>query len=78
MKDEAARRTSDDEKTVGGELTEGISSSKDVESVPAIDHAAEAKLVRRLDLMIVPPVMLLYLFSFLDRVCHHIHSRALS
>jgi len=33
-----------------------------------IDHVAERKLVRKLDLMIVPPVMLLYLFSFLDRV----------
>lgn len=33
-----------------------------------IDHVAEQKLVRKLDLMIVPPVMLLYLFSFLDRV----------
>lgn len=33
-----------------------------------IDHVAERKLVRKLDLWIVPPVMLLYLFSFLDRV----------
>lgn len=33
-----------------------------------IDHAAEKKLVRKLDFMIIPPVMLLYLFSFLDRV----------
>jgi hypothetical protein len=32
-----------------------------------IDHHAEAKLVRKLDLFIVPIVMLLYLFSFLDR-----------
>lgn len=33
-----------------------------------IDEAAEKKLLRKLDLWIVPPVMLLYLFSFLDRV----------
>lgn len=32
-----------------------------------IDMAREARLVRKLDLYIVPPVMLLYLFSFLDR-----------
>ena len=32
-----------------------------------IDHHAEAKLVRKLDLFIIPIVMLLYLFSFLDR-----------
>lgn len=33
-----------------------------------IDHAAEKKLVRKLDLYIIPVVMLLYLTSFLDRV----------
>lgn len=32
-----------------------------------IDRAKEKKLVRKLDLHIVPVVMLLYLFSFLDR-----------
>lgn len=37
-------------------------------TVPEIDHVAERKLVRKLDLWIIPPVMLLYLFSFLDRV----------
>ena len=30
--------------------------------IPEIDHIAEKKLVRKLDLFIVPPVMLLYLF----------------
>lgn len=41
----------------------------DRESVPPpIDHEAEARLLRKLDLFIVPPVMLLYLLSFLDRV----------
>ena len=33
-----------------------------------IDGEAEKKLLRKLDLWIVPPVMLLYLLSFLDRV----------
>ena len=35
--------------------------------LPAIDTAKERQLVRKLDLYIVPVVMLLYLFSFLDR-----------
>jgi MFS family permease len=33
-----------------------------------IDHHAEAKLVRKLDLFIIPITMLLYILSFLDRV----------
>lgn len=33
-----------------------------------IDAAAEKRLIRKLDMWIVPPVMLLYLLSFLDRV----------
>ncbi|CAI6086878.1 hypothetical protein V2G26_009616 [Clonostachys chloroleuca] len=33
-----------------------------------IDEVAEKKLLRKLDMWIVPPVMLLYLLSFLDRV----------
>jgi sugar phosphate permease len=33
-----------------------------------IDHVAEAKLIRKLDIHVIPMVMLLYLFSFLDRV----------
>jgi len=40
----------------------------DFPDIPAIDHAAEAALVRKLDLYIVPMVILLYLLSFLDRV----------
>jgi len=35
--------------------------------VHAIDKVKERQLVRKLDLYIVPVVMLLYLFSFLDR-----------
>jgi len=36
-----------------------------------VDPVAEAKLVRKLDLFIVPVVMLLYLLSFLDRYVDH-------
>ena len=32
-----------------------------------VDHVYEAKLVRKLDIFIIPVVMLLYLLSFLDR-----------
>ncbi|KAI4229804.1 MAG: hypothetical protein L6R36_000591 [Xanthoria steineri] len=41
---------------------------KQAATVPDIDPVAEKKLVRKLDLHIIPFVMLLYLFSFLDRV----------
>lgn len=41
--------------------------SIDVDDLPQIDAEAERKLVRKLDLHIVPVVMLLYLLSFLDR-----------
>ena len=34
-----------------------------------IDRAEERKLVRKLDIHIIPVVMLLYMLSFLDRVC---------
>ncbi|EXJ89751.1 hypothetical protein A1O3_02818 [Capronia epimyces CBS 606.96] len=43
-------------------------SQRDIETLPVIDHAAEARLIRKLDLYIIPPTMFLYLFSFLDRV----------
>lgn len=36
-------------------------------SLEEVDPIAEAKLVRKLDLYIIPVVMLLYLLSFLDR-----------
>lgn len=36
-----------------------------------VDLAAEKKLVRKLDINIIPIVMLLYLFSFLDRQVVH-------
>jgi hypothetical protein len=38
-----------------------------IENVP-IDHAAEARLIRKLDWHVIPITMLLYLMSFLDRV----------
>ncbi|KAL9022904.1 MAG: hypothetical protein Q9180_008500, partial [Flavoplaca navasiana] len=41
---------------------------KQAAHVPEIDYAAEKKLVRKLDIRIIPLFMLLYLFSFLDRV----------
>jgi hypothetical protein len=43
-----------------------------------IDPQEEKALLRKLDRWIVPPVMLLYLFSFLDRVsqCHDSHARS--
>lgn len=37
------------------------------DDVIVIDRAKEKKLVRKLDLHIIPVVMLLYLLSFLDR-----------
>lgn len=40
----------------------------EIERTPSIDSVAEKHLVRKLDLMIIPPIMLLYLLSFLDRV----------
>ncbi len=58
-----------------GPHSNGSASQKEIESLPVIDHVAENKLVRKLDLMIVPPVMLLYLFSFLDRVSQVHHSQ---
>lgn len=40
----------------------------DHDTSPDIDLAAEQRVIRKLDRWIVPPVMLLYLLSFLDRV----------
>ena len=50
---------------------ESLSAEDADSSIPEeIDHAAEKRLVRKLDLYIVPLVMLLYLLSFLDRSAH--------
>ncbi|KAL8817190.1 MAG: hypothetical protein Q9223_003927 [Gallowayella weberi] len=57
----------DVEKVVGAGHSRESKSNQTVE-YPEFDHAAEKKLVRKLDLYIVPIIMLLYLFSFLDRV----------
>ncbi|KAB5572170.1 major facilitator superfamily domain-containing protein [Coniochaeta sp. 2T2.1] len=46
----------------------GNSDNSDHESAFEIDPAAEKRLVRKLDIHIIPLVLLLYLFSFLDRV----------
>ena len=43
-------------------------SQKGLAIEPSIDHVAENRLVRKLDFFIIPPVMLLYFASFLDRV----------
>ena len=45
-----------------------VATPADLRDDDHIDEAAERKLIRKLDLWIVPPVMLLYLLSFLDRV----------
>lgn len=47
----------------GAKKSEEIADQRD-----GIDLVFEAKLVRKLDIYIIPVVMLLYLFSFLDRV----------
>lgn len=44
------------------------STSNEAIAPPKIDHVVETKLVRKLDLHIIPIIMMLYLFSFLDRV----------
>nr|KAK5446097.1 hypothetical protein LTR18_004016 [Exophiala xenobiotica] len=54
--------------SIDEKATERREEAPDIETVPEIDHAAEARLIRKLDLYIIPPTMLLYLFSFLDRV----------
>lgn len=59
--------TMDEEKSVQRAPSPDLT-GKQAATVPDIDHVAEKKLVRKLDLHIIPFVMLLYLFSFLDRV----------
>lgn len=65
--DSAAPSTMD-EKVSDGEFKDGVVATQtDVEQSSEIDAVAEAKLVSKLDRWIIPPIMLLYLFSFLDR-----------
>ena len=47
-------------------LSVGSTPKETVEGIE-IDYAAEKRLVRKLDRHIIPIIMLLYLFSFLDR-----------
>lgn len=47
-------------------LSPGTSTEEEAGS-REIDHVAEQKLIRKLDRHIIPIVMLLYVFSFLDR-----------
>ncbi|CRK34992.1 hypothetical protein BN1708_016377 [Verticillium longisporum] len=54
-------------KSTKNEFEETRNTAADWEALP-IDELAEKALLRKLDRWIVPPVMLLYLLSFLDRV----------
>lgn len=58
----------DDNVSMTEKQTSDTYGTETTKPMPEIDHVAERKLVRKLDRWIVPPVMLLYLFSFLDRV----------
>lgn len=61
-----------------GEFKDGtVATQSDVENAPEVDTAAEAALVRKLDIWIIPPVMLLYLLSFLDRTLRLINQSSL-
>ncbi|KAI8939606.1 hypothetical protein NX059_003369 [Plenodomus lindquistii] len=54
--------------TVDPHVTKSMESDEMGGHVDGIDPVFEAKLVRKLDIYIIPVVMLLYLLSFLDRV----------
>ncbi|KAF2664406.1 putative MFS transporter [Microthyrium microscopicum] len=58
------------EKKEGVQTPENINTRNELDAMAniQIDHHAEAKLIRKLDLHIIPITMLLYLLSFLDRV----------
>lgn len=59
---------SDIEKQYDAGAPEAVKKSEEIgENMVAMDPALEAKLVRKLDIFVIPIVMLLYLFSFLDR-----------
>ena len=62
---------SDSDKDFGSPRPGDASKAVDEDSVERqlgeVDSVSEGKLVRRLDLFLVPVVMLLYLLSFLDR-----------
>jgi hypothetical protein len=61
---------SDIEKSYEGarpDVAKSLESNEVEGQVGEVDPVFEAKLVRKLDLFIIPVVMLLYLLSFLDR-----------
>lgn len=51
----------------GQHVPRSIESDEVEHQLDSVDPKLEAKLVRKLDLFIIPVVMLLYLLSFLDR-----------
>jgi hypothetical protein len=53
--------------TPGANATGSLKSDEVERQLGEVDPILEAKLVRKLDLYIIPVVMLLYLLSFLDR-----------
>jgi hypothetical protein len=53
--------------TPGADVTGSFKSDEVERQLGEVDPILEAKLVRKLDLYIIPVVMLLYLLSFLDR-----------
>lgn len=56
-----------DKKQEGTTSFEMEEAARDLSEVQ-VDTIAERQLLRNLDIWIIPPVMLLYLFSFIDRV----------
>lgn len=59
---------SDIEKHYDAAAPNGAKESDEIgRQLEGVDPVFEAKLVRKLDLFIIPVVMLLYLLSFLDR-----------
>lgn len=53
--------------TPGPNVARSLESDEVERQLGEVDPVYEAKLVRKLDLYIIPVVMLLYLLSFLDR-----------
>jgi hypothetical protein len=53
--------------TAGQDGPTSLRSDEAEQQLGEVDPVSEAKLVRKLDLFIIPVVMLLYLLSFLDR-----------
>jgi hypothetical protein len=51
----------------GANIAKSLESDEAERQLGEVDPVYEAKLVRKLDLFIIPVVMLLYLLSFLDR-----------